>query len=90
MVDRHTFLVTSRLARNHEAFAAARERAHGRQILSAAQAAARLAGGFLQPIERDTLKDALHEVLKDETVDLGGHCQSITLVGLRRPPCRGV
>ncbi len=71
MIERHTYLVASRLARNHASLAAAREQAHGRQILSLAQAAARLAGGFLQAIERDTLKDVLHEVLQDETVDLG-------------------
>ncbi len=71
MIERHTYLVTSRLARNHALLEAARAQAHGRQILSPAQAAARLAGGFLQAIERETLKEALHEVLKEEALDLG-------------------
>lgn len=71
MIERHTYLVTSRLARNHALLEAARGQAHGRQILSPAQAAARLAGGFLQTVERETLKEALHEVLKEEALDLG-------------------
>ena len=71
MIERHTFLVTSRLARNHTLLEAARAQAHGRQILSPAQAAARLAGGFLQAIDRETLKEVLYEVLKEEVLDLG-------------------
>ena len=71
MIERHTYLVTSRLARKHAFLEAARAQAHGRQILSPAQAAARLAGGFLQAIELETLKEALHEVLKKEAHDLG-------------------
>lgn len=71
MIERHTSLVSSRLARNHSLLEAARAQAHGRQILSPAQAAARLAGGFLQAIDREALKEVLHEVLKDEALDLG-------------------
>ena len=71
MIERHTYLVTSRLARNHALLEAARAQAHGRQILSPAQAAARLTGGFLQAVDYQTLKEVLHEVLKEEALDLG-------------------
>ena len=47
MIERHTFLVASRLARSQALLEAACAQAHGRQILSPAQAVARLAGGFL-------------------------------------------
>ena len=70
MTGRHTFIVTSRLVRSQALLEAARAQAHGRQILSPAQAAARLAGGFLQAINRETLKEALHEVLKEDGLDL--------------------
>ncbi len=64
MVARHTYLVTSRLVRRHALLEAARVSAHGRQILSPAQAAGRLAGGFLQAIERETLKCPSSEFLE--------------------------
>ena len=41
MIERHTYLVSSRLGRSHALLEAARAQAHGRQILSPAQAAAR-------------------------------------------------
>ena len=71
MAERHTSLVTSRLARSRALLEAARIGAHGRQIMSPGQAAARLAGGFLQTIEREALQEQLHQVLKDSSVDLG-------------------
>ena len=71
MSERHTYIVTSRLARSQAFIEAARARAHGRQVLSPAQAAARLAGGFLQVIEREALQEALQEILQDQSVDLG-------------------
>ncbi len=39
--------------------------------MSPAQAVARLAGGFLEPIEREALQEILHDVLKDDAIDLG-------------------
>jgi len=71
MTGRHTYLVHSGLARKSAVLEAARGQAHGRQVLSPAQAAARLAGGFLQAIDRETLKDVLHEVLREEAIDIG-------------------
>jgi hypothetical protein len=68
---RHTVLVTSQLARREVQLEAARASAHGRQILSPAQVAARLAGGFLQPVDRDSLLKALHQVLGDAAMDIG-------------------
>ena len=68
---RHTVLVTSPLARRELQLAAARAAAHGRQILSPPQAAARLAGGFLQPIDRNALLEVLHQSLADRRVEIG-------------------
>ncbi|EAR22196.1 hypothetical protein NB231_04785 [Nitrococcus mobilis Nb-231] len=59
---------------------AARERAHGRQVLSPAQAAARLAGGFLQAPEAVAVQEALDAVLRDDFIALG------ELEGIRRLP----
>jgi PD-(D/E)XK nuclease superfamily len=48
---------------------AARAAAHGIQILTMGQLAARLAGGFLAPIDPDCLRDAVREALPE--TDLG-------------------
>jgi hypothetical protein len=48
---------------------AARAGAHGIQILTMGQLAARLAGGFLAPIDPDSLRDAIREALPE--TDLG-------------------
>jgi hypothetical protein len=47
---------------------AAIERQHGLQALAIDQLAARLAGGFLQPINSDSLKEAIGEAT---AMDLG-------------------
>ncbi len=70
-VIRHTFLVTGVLARREALYEAVRSSAHGRQILGPAQLAARLAGGFAQPIDRDALLDAVDRCLTDATLDIG-------------------
>ncbi len=88
MIERHTFLVASRLARSQALLEAARAQAHGRQILSPAQAVARLAGGFLQPIEREALQEILHEVLKDDSIDLGELNEIRDLPGMIRAAAR--
>jgi PD-(D/E)XK nuclease superfamily len=43
--------------------AAARKGANGMQVMTMAQLASRLAGGFMQPIDPDTLQDAVREAL---------------------------
>lgn len=80
MPIRHTILVTRRLARRLALTGAAHERAHGCQVLSPGQAAARLAGGFLQALEQDAVQEALVEVLADDSIALG------ELEGIRRLP----
>jgi hypothetical protein len=70
-MTRTTTLITSRLARQHAVLDAARGAAHGRQVLTPAQLAARLAGGFLQPIDREALQAAARDVLADAAVELG-------------------
>lgn len=80
MPIRQTILVTRRLARRLALTGAARERAHGCQVLSPSQAASRLAGGFLQALEPEAVQEALLEVLADESIALG------ELEGIRRLP----
>ena len=83
-MTRHTVLVTSPLARRELKLTTARASAHGRQILTPAQAAARLAGGFLQPIERPALLEALHQSLADGRVEIGELEQIRELPGMVR------
>ena len=52
--------------------------------MSPLQAAARLAGGFLQPIARDDLLRALHSILHDSDVDLGELAPIQDLPGMPR------
>jgi hypothetical protein len=61
---------------------AARTGAHGIQILTMGQMAARLAGGFLAPIDPDCLRDAIREVLPE--TDLGELEHIKTLPGMVR------
>lgn len=83
MPVRHTILVTRPLTRRMALVEAARERAHGRQVLSPGQVAVRLAGGFLQAVKPDDVQEALRTVLADESIDLG------ELEGIRRLPGMG-
>ena len=67
---RRTIVVHTRLAGHTARVKAARTGQNGLQILTMGQLAARLAGGFLQPIDPDRhLRDAVREALV--TVDLG-------------------
>lgn len=61
---------------------AARAGAHGTQILAMGQLAARLAGGFLLPIDPDCLRDAVRESLPE--TDLGELENIKTLPGMLR------
>ncbi|VTZ51303.1 conserved hypothetical protein [Methylocella tundrae] len=60
---RRTIVVHTRLSGHMARVAAARRGEHGVQILTMAQLASRLAGGFLQPIDPDALQDAVREAL---------------------------
>jgi len=56
--------------------------------MTPAQAAARLAGGFFQPIEHDSLNDALRAVLADRSIDLGELAPIRDLPGMVRAASR--
>jgi RecB family exonuclease len=81
---RHTFLITSLLARHTAMLEAARQRAHGRQLMSPAQVAARLAGGFLQLVDRESLQAALDAIIADAATDFGDMQAIRDLPGMRR------
>ncbi|MDP9412540.1 MAG: PD-(D/E)XK nuclease family protein [Pseudomonadota bacterium] len=66
---RRTVIVEEKLAAREARLAAARLRAHGLQAMSAEQAAARLAGGLLRPIDQDSLRLAIQKVIP--SLDLG-------------------
>ena len=63
---RRTVVVHGRLAAHEARLAAARERAHGTQILTTEQMVSRLAGGFLQGIDREALQEAVRAALDEE------------------------
>lgn len=65
MVDviRHTIVVNGRLAMQERRLEAARRHQHGLQAMTFEQLAARLAGGFSQPIDGVSLRNALQVVL---------------------------
>jgi hypothetical protein len=65
-MTRGTIVVPSRLAWHEERFRAAKENALGLQILTPAQLAGRLAGGFLEAASRD----ACHVLVRDALADL--------------------
>jgi hypothetical protein len=68
MLVRETLVIHSRLSWRQARGAAAIERQHGLQALAIEHLAARLAGGFLQPINSDSLKEAIGEAI---AMDLG-------------------
>jgi hypothetical protein len=59
---RRTIVVHTKLAGHMARVDAARAGAHGIQILTMGQMAARLAGGFLAPIDSDCLRDAVRDL----------------------------
>ncbi len=69
MGARKTIVVHTRLAGHMARVDAARAGAHGTQILTMGQMTARLAGGFLAPIDPDCLRDAVNAALPE--TDLG-------------------
>ena len=79
---RRTIVVHTRLAGYMARADAARAGAHGVHILMMGQLAARLAGGFLSPIDPDCLRDAIREALPE--TDLGELENIKTLPGMVR------
>ena len=69
---RDTIIVHSRLAWRHARAEAASERQHGLQALSIELLAARLAGGFLQPVDSDALKSAIATAVLADLGELNG------------------
>ena len=61
--SRSTLIVHGRLAMREARLAAARSGRHGLQIMSFEQAAVRLAGGFVRPIDEESLCAAIQAVL---------------------------
>jgi hypothetical protein len=60
---RRTIVVHTKLAGHNARVEAARANASGAQILTMDRLAARLAGGFIQPIDADALQDAVKAAL---------------------------
>jgi PD-(D/E)XK nuclease superfamily protein len=60
---RRTIVVHTKLAGHVVRVEAARSSAHGLQILTMGRVAARLAGGFIQPIDHEVLEDAVKAAL---------------------------
>ncbi|WP_192247473.1 PD-(D/E)XK nuclease family protein [Mesorhizobium caraganae] len=60
---RSTLVVHGRLAMREGRLAAARDRRHGLQVMSFEQAAVRLAGGFVRPIDDESLRVAIQTAL---------------------------
>lgn len=77
MVSRSTLVVHGRLAMRGARLDATREGRHGVQIMSFEQAAVRLAGGFVRPIDDDSLREAIQAVLP--VTDMG-ELESIKLL----------
>lgn len=63
VASRSTLVVHGRLARRESLLAEARNGRHGLQVMSFEQAAVRLAGGFIRPIDNESLRVALQAVL---------------------------
>lgn len=64
-MQRRTYIAHGRLASREIRLDAARHQKHGTQVMAFEQLAARLAGGFAQPIDMETLRDAIQRVLPD-------------------------
>ena len=62
-IQRRTVVAHGRLAMREAKMSAARNRGHGLQVMTWEQLAARLTGGFAQPVDDETLREAIHRVL---------------------------
>src|SRR3546814_3838712 len=63
VASRSTLVVHGRLAMRERRLAAARAGHHGLQVMVFEQAAVRLAGGFVRPIDDESLRAAIQAVL---------------------------
>jgi len=63
IAHRSTLVVHGRLAMREGRLAAGRDGRHGLQIMSFEQAAVRLAGGFVRPIDDESLRAAIQAAL---------------------------
>ena len=81
MLVRETFVIHSRLSWRQVRGVAAIERQRGLQALAIEHVAARLAGGFLQPINSNSLNEAIGEAI---AMDLGELDDIKTLPGFSR------
>ena len=68
-MKRTTFVAHGRLSAREIRLKAARERRHGNQVMTFEHLAARLAGGFVEAIDSDILREVLQAVLPE--TDLG-------------------
>ena len=64
-MKRQTYIAHGRLASREIRLDAARNRRHGVQVMAFEQMAARLAGGFAQPIDAEALRAAIQHALPD-------------------------
>lgn len=69
ILDRRTVLVPDRLAQRARRLHAARTQQHGVQVMAVEQMAARLAGGFVHPIDSDSLRLAVQKALPATRMD---------------------
>ena len=63
VASRFTLIVHGRLAMREGRLSAARDERHGLQVMSFEQAAVRLAGGFVRPIDDESLRATIQAVL---------------------------
>ena len=84
MTARSTLLVNSLLVQKVARFQAVEQEALGRQIVTPAQLAARLGGGFGGPIPAPVLQRCVSAVLADPRVDMGDLEQIRDLPGMVR------
>ena len=67
-MKRRTIVAHSRLGIRQARLDAARNRQHGLQILTFERLAARLAGGFAQPVKEDALRETIKAVLPETAI----------------------
>ena len=84
MTARRTIVVHTTLSGHMIRVDAARSAANGVQVMTMGQSASRLAGGFLQPIDAETLREAVRMALADST--LGEFDVIKDLSGMAGPP----
>lgn len=75
--SRSTLVVHGRLAMREARLEAAHDGRHGLQIMSFEQAAVRLAGGFVRPIDEESLRAAIQAVLPETSM---GELESIKML----------